>query len=122
MALETLKGIKEIGGFKIIRIKPESMTWDEFDSMRDEYPINITDRMNTISFRLQNGPIGQNGVNGCQVDTMIEASMIIIKSLNENFPCKENEKAIEKLTEALFWIEERKRDRTKRGVEGLNKK
>jgi hypothetical protein len=57
MALETLVGIEEIGGFKIVRAKPPEMSWDDFDKTRNEYPINITERMNTISFKIQNGPI-----------------------------------------------------------------
>lgn len=122
MALETLDEIEEIGGFKIVRIKPPEMSWDEFDKLRDEYPINITKRMNTISFRLQNGPIKEVGANGCQVDTMIEAAKLIIESLNKQYPCHENAVAITKLDEALMWLEKRKKDREKRGVEGTNNK
>ena len=120
MALETLQGIKEIGGFKIVRKKPDDMTWDEFDKIRDKYPINITERMNTISFKIQNGPIKEVGVNGCQVDTLIEAAKIIIESLNKNFPCRENAIVITKLEEALLWSMKRKLDREKRNVEGTN--
>ena len=121
MALETLNGIEKIGGFKIVRVKPPEMSWDDFDKIRDEFPINITERMNTISFRLQNGPIRENGVNGCQVDTMIETAKIIIENLNKQFPCRENSLAITKLEEALHWLDARKKNREKRGVEGLNK-
>ena len=81
--------------------------------------VNHTD--NTITFKIQDGPIKENGVNGCQVDTIIAASMAIIKGLNGQFPCRENSLAVTKLQEALLWLEERKRDRIKRGVEGLNK-
>ncbi len=121
MALETLDGIEEIGGFKVVRHKSESMSWDDFDKLRDSFPINITERMNTISFKIQNGPIKENGVNGCQVDTMIEAARLIINGLNEKFPCDENEKALHYLKQALWWMAERKRNREKRGVEGENK-
>ena len=31
MALETLKGLTEIGGYKIVRVKPPEMSWDDFD-------------------------------------------------------------------------------------------
>jgi hypothetical protein len=172
MALETLKGIEEIGGFKIVRVKPEEMSWDDFDKLRDEYPINITERLNCISFKIQNGPIKQNGVNGCQVDTLIETGQmnwkwfeteirpssfiyvrqdknslsftiqngpikevgvngcqidtlietakIIIEKLNENYPCPENKLAVIHLGAALSYLEERKLNREKRGVEGTN--
>ena len=120
MALETLRGVEEIGGFKVVRDKPEGMSWDDFDKMRDEYPINITDRMNCISFRIQNGPIKEHGVNGCQVNTLIHTARIMIQNMNEKFPCRQNELAIEGLNDALGWLEERKLDREKRGVEGTS--
>lgn len=119
MALETLKGVEEIGGFKVVRVKPKEMSWDDFDKTRDEYPINITEIMNCISFKIQNGPIKEVGVNGCQVDTVIEAAKLILEGLNKN---RENAVAITKLDEALMWLEKRTKDRVKRGVEGVNKK
>src|SRR6056297_723645 len=121
MAVETLKDLESIGGFKVIRKKPETMSWDDFDKLRDDYPINITDKMNCISFKIQNGPIKENGVNGCQVDTLIETARIMIEKLNKNFPCYHNEQALYHLQSALDVLEQRKTDRTKRGVEGLNK-
>jgi len=122
MALETLKGVEEIGGFKVVRVKPKEMSWDDFDKTRDEYPINITEIMNCISFKIQNGPIKEVGVNGCQVDTVIEAARLILEGFNKNYPCRENAVAITKLDEALMWLEKRTKDRVKRGVEGVNKK
>lgn len=121
MALETLKGVEEIGGFKIIREKPDGMSWDDLDKLRKEFPIHITDTQNIISFRIQNGPIKEAGVNGCQVDTLIETAKLIIEGFNKNFPCRENAMAITKLDEALMWLDKRKKDREKRSVEGLSK-
>ena len=120
MALKTLAGITYIDGFKVIRGKPDGMSWDEFDELRKEHPIHISDFMNTISFRIQDGPISENGVNGCQVDTMVATARQIIHGLNKEFPCRENALAITKLDEALMWLKERKTDRVKRGVEGTN--
>lgn len=120
MALETLKGITEIGGFKIVRVKPPEMSWDDFDKTRNEFPINITERMNTISFKIQNGPVKETGVNGCQVDTLIEAAKIILEGLNKRFPCIDNVVAITHLEEALWRLKKRKKDREERGVEGTN--
>jgi hypothetical protein len=120
MALETIKDLTEIGGFKIIRVKPEDMSWEDFDKLRDEFPINITERMNTISFKLQNGPIKEVGINGCQVNTLIEAAYAILEGLNNNFPCFENAMALQKLKQSLLWLNKRKEDREKRGVEGKN--
>jgi len=121
MALETLKDVKEIDGFKIVRHKPEEISWDDFDKMRDEYPINITEKMNTISFKIQDGPIKENGVNGCQVDTIIQAAFTIIEGLNDKFPCEENRRCLNNLGLALIELKDRKKNRESRGVEGSNK-
>lgn len=134
MALQTLKGVEEIGGFKVVDMNaiketnPEmfrpdgSMIYHLFDEkIRPFNYIYVRHDVNSISFNLQNGPIKEAGVNGCQVDTMIEAAKIILEKLNQQFPCRENASAITKLDEALMWLEKRKKDREKRGVEGLSK-
>jgi len=134
MALETLKGVTEIGGFKVIDMnairdeKPEmlrpdgSMIYHLFDTEIRPYNfIYVRHDVNSISFNLQNGPVKEVGVNGCQVDTMIEAAKVIIEGLNAKFPCRENAMVITKLDEALMWSLKRKSDREKRGVEGLSK-
>jgi hypothetical protein len=122
MALEVLEGIEEIGGFKVIRKVPDGMSWDEFDEYRKEVPIFITEHQNMISFKIQKGPIKEVGVLGCQVDTMIEAARLIISELNEKFPCIENFHAIIGLQNALFWLDERKKSRERRQVEGTSNK
>ena len=96
MALETLRNVTEIGGFKVVREKDKDMDWDIFDEYRKENPILITDKLNMISFRIQDGPIKENGVNGCQVDTVIESAKLIIEELNKKFPCRENSIVITK--------------------------
>jgi len=133
MCLETLKGVEEIGGFKVV----------DMDTLRDQYPekfnesgamdykwfeadirphdfIYVRHDVNSISFNLQNGPVKEKGVNGCQVDTMIAAAKLILEGLNKNIPCRENAVAITKLDEALMWLEKRKKDREKRNVEGTD--
>ena len=133
MALETLKGVKEISGFKVVDIdaikeeKPEmfrpdgSMIYHIFDTeIRPFNFIYVRHDVNSISFNLQNGTVKENGVNGCQVDTIIEAAKLILEGLNKNIPCRENAVAITKLDEALMWLEKRKKDREKRNVEGTD--
>jgi len=120
MALNTLKEVNEIGGFKVVR-KRGDLSWDEFDEKRKEYPINLTEDKGMISFKIQDGPVREVGVNGCQVDTIIEAAKIMIEGLNVNYPCRENAVAITKLEEALMWLNKRTKDRESRGVEGLSK-
>jgi hypothetical protein len=122
MALETLKGIEAIGGFEVMQQRPENeegmVNWKLFDEMRKTKPIYVDHDVNMISFRIQNGPIKEVGLNGCDVSTIIEAASLIVEGLNKQFPCDENHKAIRSLNNALDWLEERKINREKRQVEG----
>lgn len=134
MALETLKEVEEIGGFKVIDMNkiresnPEmfrpdgSMIYHLFDEkIRPFNFIYVRHDVNSISFNIQNGPIKEVGLNGCQVDTLIETAKVMIEGLNKKFPCRENAMVITKLDEALMWSNKRKQDREARGVEGLSK-
>ena len=116
MALETLKDVNRISEFEISRINGyvEGVA-------KTHPPIVIDDEFNSIVFTIQNGSIKENGVNGCQVDTIIETTKLIIEGLNKKFPCRENSMVITKLDKALMWLNKRKQDRVNRGVEGLNK-
>lgn len=122
MALETLKNIDEIDSYLIIRGKPFDLSWEDFNGQRKEYPIFISEELNQISFKIQKGPVEEVGLNGCQVDTMIECAKIMLEKLSETFPCRENALAIIKLDEALHWLDHRKKDRQKRGCEGYSTK
>lgn len=125
MALETLKDASYIGGFEVLKNRPKNadgiVDWNAFDEKRKFSPIYIDHDVNMISFRVQNGPIKEVGVNGCQVDTIIEAAKMIVEGLNKNFPCRENAMVITKLDEALMWSDARKKNRIAREVEGYNK-
>ena len=119
MALETLKGVKEIGGFNVAHHYLDGGNYAS--TMVGEY-VTVDHSDNSIKFDIQDGPIKENGVNGCQVDTIIEAAQIIVKGLIVEYPCRESAAIIRKLEEALLWSYKRKLDREKRGVEGYNKK
>lgn len=71
---------------------------------------------------LQDGPIKEVGVNGCQIDDIIEWAKARIEFFNSKFPCRENSMIITKLDEALLWSMKRRVDREKRQVEGTNAK
>lgn len=133
MALENLKDVAEIGGFPIVIMDtlreqfPEkfnesgAMDYQWFESeIRPHKHVYLRLDKNSISFTLQNGPIKEVGVNGCQVDTIIYAAKLILEGFQKKFPCHENEEALAHLRQALFWLDQRKADREKRGVEGLN--
>tara|TARA_R110000796_G_scaffold252618_2_gene388742 strand:+ start:7011 stop:7436 length:426 start_codon:yes stop_codon:yes gene_type:complete len=108
MALETLKGVDKINGFKVAQhyANGESFATTAVDDF-----VVVNHDVNEVSFKIQNGPIKEVGVNGCQVETLIECAMTMIMGLNENFPCNENHMAISKLKEASLWLQERKKDR-----------
>lgn len=110
MALETLRGVTSIDGFKVCRGKPKGMSWKEFDETRKEKPIHITDKVNMISFRVQDGPIKEKGVNGCQVDTLVKTAEQIIEALDEKSPSQWNSRAIGHLRDAYSALKARKRD------------
>lgn len=70
----------------------------------------------------QNGPIKENGVNGCHQEDLL---VIVIDQLrgfqSGEFKCIENEVALRNVESALFWLKERTKDRIDRGAEGTNK-
>lgn len=134
MALETLKDVKKIGDFDVVvmdelkTLHPDKFNesgamdykWFEKDIRPNNF-IYVRHDVNSLSFTIQNGPVKEHGVNGCQVDTVIETAKLIIEGLNKNFPCRENAIALTKLDEALMWLDKRKKDRVARNVEGMNK-
>jgi len=135
MALENLNGVSEIGGFGVVIMDtlrekfPEkfnesgAMDYKWFEAeIRPTNFIYVRHDKNSLSFTLQNGPIKEVGVNGCQIDTVIETVKVVLEGLNAKFPCQENAYAITKLDEALHWLNARKVNREKRGVEGTSNK
>jgi len=85
---------------------------------QNEY-VEVTDD-NKICFQLQEGPITEHGVNGCQIDTMIYACKVIVQKFNDRFPCRENSLVITKLDEAMLWLMARTEERIQRNAEGKN--
>jgi hypothetical protein len=122
MALETLKDVNAINGEKILQERAlsedGSIDWQKTDELRKESPIFVDHDVNMISFRIQNGPIKENGKNGCQVEDIIATAKVIIEGLNTKFPCRENSMVITKLDEAIMWSKKRTADRQARNVEG----
>ena len=114
MALETLKDVKEIDGFTVGGTIGTAIK-------EGADPILIDHEKNQITFQIQNGPIKENGVNGCQVDTLIKAAWLILKGLHKQYPCDENVVAMDYLFIAGLALKARKADRETRGVEGVNK-
>jgi hypothetical protein len=74
-----------------------------------------------VKFTIQSDPINQVGVNGCQAVDMLEYTKCLFQSLNDAFPCRENEITILKIEEAIHWQDARTKDRLNRNVEGRNR-
>lgn len=133
MALETLKGVTEINGEKIVVMDelrekhPERFTetgamdhkWFE-ETIRPNAFIYVRHDKNSLSFTIQNGPIKESGKNGCQVTDVIAVAKHIMEQLNAKFPCRENAMTITHLDEALMWQDKRTKDREARKVEGTS--
>lgn len=137
MALETMKGMTELRGSdaricvmdELKEKHPEmfredgSMKYEMFEKeIRPNYDIFVRHDVNSISFNIQDGPIKENGRNGCQLTDMVRVALRMLEQLNQNHPCRENSLSITKLQEALMWQEERTKDRERRGVEGTSLK
>ena len=82
------------------------------------------DGVRYINIELQDGPIQENGVNGCQIDDVIKWCRDKIIEFNTKgegtYSCRENSVAITKLDEALMWLQRRTETRAARGVEGTS--
>ena len=61
-----------------------------------------------------------SGINGCQVDTIIETAKKILEGLNAQFPSRYNKAAINNLDLAIQALQQRTKDREARGVEGTS--
>lgn len=101
---------------------------EQFNTHQRAYPFpdgNLTPFIvvgeQTVTFTGQTGPIKEVGINGCQIDDLIKFARRTIEIFNRKFPCRENSIVITKLQEAEMWLEERKTQRSQRGVEGYDK-
>lgn len=107
---EILANITQIGGFPVAH-NPDNQCYVFVD---DDIPV--------FAFKLQDGPIKEVGINGCQIDTVIEAAKVIIEGFNSINESYYNTKCIEGLNLALNALADRKKEREDRGVEGTSEK
>jgi hypothetical protein len=71
--------------------------------------------------KFQSGPIKEHGVNGVQVEDLIDVALERMHTLNKKQACRENSLAITKLEEARHWLDHRTAARRAQGVEGTSK-
>lgn len=105
------------------KMEDGSVDWDEFDNMRECYPICIDHEKDMISFKMMTKPASEGGdLRNAQWTDLVETGLEMLKYFNSKFPCRENAITITKLEEALMWQKKRTEDRKDRGVEGKNEK
>lgn len=110
MALETLRGLDSIGGFKTIIAENGSLL-NAFPEEDGPFPIQINLDHNSVAVQIQNGPIKEVGVNGAQVETLVEIFQRIVEGLQEKFPYDENAEMIVHAQAILDLSAKRKADR-----------
>lgn len=82
-------------------------------------PESKAKRREFITVKFQDGPAGEVGINGCQVEDVIDVAIERLRALNvEPYNCRENSLAITALEEAQNWLIRRTMNRVARGVEG----
>ena len=111
MAFESFEHVTEVNGFAIDK-DPQNPTGAFIKMDADN---------RTIEFKMQCAPVGEVGLEGVQQVEMIKLALEQIKYFQGKLPCRENAIAITHLETALLWLEERKRNRIERGVEGYDK-
>lgn len=78
---------------------------------------------NLLEVNFQNGPIKENGINGCQNEDLLTIVIDRLQGFQSGeFKCRENAIALTKLEESLMWLRKRTQDRIDRGVEGTSVK
>ena len=120
MALHTLKFVEQVNGYPIGRIPVEGLSKQDFENLVRGRYITINERQNRISFTLQRGPVGENGITGCQIDEMLKVAKLILMNLDDEFPCQENKEAIKHIHSAEQLLRDRHTRREAEGKEGFN--
>lgn len=72
----------------------------------------------TVTLEFQRGPVATAGVNGPTNEALLAILANRLRHLNTQFPCAENQRAINHIELAMEALEQRTRDRLARGVEG----
>lgn len=116
MAVSFLKDVNQLGSTKVLFFPKDAGTC----MVVGDPPIVVNEGKNSLYFRIQNGPIKEVGVNGCQIDDVLEAVGHILYGFNQALPCKLTKEALDHVYQALRCLDERKTDREERGVEGTN--
>ena len=119
MALETLDDVSKIGEVEIAHLDSAIPKEEYLELIKSKFIIHGKEN-NTIIFKIQDGPIKENGLNGCQVSDMVAVARHIIGELDSKYPCNENKMTLHSLDRALEFQDLRTKNREQRNVEGTN--
>lgn len=119
MALETLRGVDKINGVEVAHLDSAIPKEEYLELIKNKFIVHGKEN-NTLIFKIQDGPIKEAGLNGCQVTDMIAVAKHIISGLDEKFPCNENKATIHHLDRALEMQDLRTKNREAREVEGTS--
>ena len=97
MPLEDLKKTDIVGGFFTGHIKDNGG------------PFILIDHVDSrISFKLQDGPVEEKGVNGCQIDQLVQVAMQLMIGRDPELTDEFNMSAIGSLKECMAHLENRR--------------
>ena len=119
MALKCVRNERRILAEHIGHIHPDSSADEKLVALGRNIVVNHAS--NFVGFRIQNGPIKEMGVNGCQIDHVLAFTLTFLKCLNAENPNAHSKAAIKHIELAMFALRERARGIEKRAVEGLGK-
>lgn len=95
---------------------------DGKDTSGHSYLIGHEERSDLdTEIKFQFGPIKEAGLNGITSEALLAVLLDRTKTLNNRFPCTENQEAIMYMQKALDAFYARTQNRKARGVEGFNK-
>lgn len=77
---------------------------------------------NEVRIKIQEGPRGEAGLNGCKAQDVILFAKALIEEFQGKVDCYENRVTLVKLKDAAAWQAERDRDRARRKVTGTMRK
>ena len=88
----------------------------------DDQPIKFLTKEGELRavIGMQSGPVGKYGVNGLQVDDILEFAVRELRQLNKGLPCRDTSIAITHVEDAILRLKRRRELRQQQGVEGTN--
>jgi len=112
MSLKALMGVKYINGNKVKHTS-------RYSKANSKEFIKVDQNFSTLTFKLQSEPIREIGVDGCNVEDVIEIARILVA----NLPGKGHKTTVMatvRLGEAIGFLEQYRAERVDEGKEGTD--